>query len=721
MNYDEFLERAAQIQALPDEEQKKFYAECLENEQDFSSVRVHASYSYGALFFWEGNFRKTIDIVEPVVMNYQSFPFSKKLIGCFNLLATAMHCETEYVGARFVYGVALQIAQEHHTEGLYAREYNNIASVFVMEQNYEEALRYLKKAEEALPVSEEPMGAYIYLNETVALQKLNRLPEALRAYETATGSYEAMEILPDDTLLCGLSLYYSLGNTRKYEEIKQQALERLDDMHASEAMETCQNLFECGMDAGDENLVAAIFRTMDWYMEKHPREIKVGRTMAELKYAYAEKKRDTEAMLEALRLEKEYEDRVIAQIEQDRVSSLAKYFQINTELQRALESKEKASQAKTQFLSSMSHDIRTPLNGIIGLLKVDEAHADDQQMVKKNRAKMQIAADHLLSLVNDVLDMSKIEDGNVVLSHESVDFSEMHREIMSIIEPAAVESGVKICLEEKTAGFKPYVYGSPNHLRQIFLNIYSNCIKYNHIGGKVTTVVELTQVSQCACTYRWTISDTGIGMSKAFLDHIFEPFVQERSDARSTYNGSGLGMSIAKSLVEQMGGTISVSSEVGKGSTFVITIPFEIAPAPETKKFSPTASVSIQGLNLLLVEDNELNADIAQILLTDRGAKVTLVRDGKQALDRFAQLAPGTFDAILMDVMMPVMDGLTATRAIRALHRPDAQTIPIIAMTANAYAEDAKACLEAGMNAHIGKPLDIDKVTETVAECCAKK
>lgn len=170
-----------------------------------------------------------------------------------------------------------------------------------------------------------------------------------------------------------------------------------------------------------------------------------------------------------------------------------------------------------------------------------------------------------------------------------------------------------------------------------------------------------------------------------------------------------------------MGGTISVSSEVGEGATFVITIPFEIAPAPETKKFSPTASVSIQGLNLLLVEDNELNADIAQILLTDRGAKVTLVRDGKQALDRFAQLVPGTFDAILMDVMMPVMDGLTATRAIRALHRPDAQTIPIIAMTANAYAEDAKACLEAGMNAHIGKPLDIDKVTETVAECCAKK
>lgn len=248
-----------------------------------------------------------------------------------------------------------------------------------------------------------------------------------------------------------------------------------------------------------------------------------------------------------MRLEKEYEDRVIAQIEQDRVSPLAKYFQINTELQRALESKEKASQAKTQFLSSMSHDIRTPFNGIIGLLKVDEAHADDQQMVKKNRAKMQIAADHLLSLVNDVLDMSKIEDGNVVLSHESVDFSEMHREIMSIIEPAAVESGVKICLEEKTDGFKPYVYGSPNHLRQIFLDIYSNCIKYNHIGGKVTTVVELTQVSQCACTYRWTISDTGIGMSKAFLDHIFEPFVQERSDARSTYNGSGLGMSIAKS------------------------------------------------------------------------------------------------------------------------------------------------------------------------------
>ena len=211
---------------------------------------------------------------------------------------------------------------------------------------------------------------------------------------------------------------------------------------------------------------------------------------------------------------------------------------------------------------------------------------------------------------NGTANMNKIEDGNVVLAHEIVDFSQMYQEIMSIIEPTAAESGVRLSWARQPPA-APYVYGSPKHLRRIFLNIYGNCIKYNQLGGNVTTVVEIPQATETACTYRWTISDTGIGMSKDFLEHIFEPFVQERDDARSTYQGSGLGMSIAKGLVEQMGGTITVSSEEGKGSTFIVTIPFEISPAPEPCLQQRTPRPSIQGYHLLLVEDNNLNADIA--------------------------------------------------------------------------------------------------------------
>ena len=259
-------------------------------------------------------------------------------------------------------------------------------------------------------------------------------------------------------------------------------------------------------------------------------------------------------------------------------------------------------------------------------------------------------------------------------------------------------------------------------MRQIFLNIYGNCIKYTRPGGKITTIVETVPAEEGRCAYRWTITDTGVGMSEEFLQRIFEPFAQEKNDARSVYQGTGLGMSIVKSLVDKMGGTIEVSSQVGVGSTFVITIPFEIAPAPAEKAApAPAAEGSIRGLHLLLAEDNDLNAEIAQTLLEDEGAEVTLVTDGKQAVERFQSEPSGTFDAILMDIMMPVMDGLAATRAIRALDRPDAKTIPVLAMTANAFDEDAKKCLEAGMNAHLAKPLEMKKLIETLSGCCGTK
>ena len=350
-------------------------------------------------------------------------------------------------------------------------------------------------------------------------------------------------------------------------------------------------------------------------------------------------------------------------------------------------------------------------------------HFDDTELVRANHEKMITSANHLLSLINDVLEMSKLEDGKMVLTREYISLVELTRDIVNIIGDRAAEAGIQWNYEKgKSVIPYPYIYGSPVHLRQIFLNIYGNCIKYNHPGGSITTIVDTMGDKDGICTYRWTITDTGVGMSQEFLQHIFEPFAQERSDARSIYQGTGLGMSIVKSLVDKMGGRITVTSKEGVGTTFVVELPFEIAPLPENRPVqAPAPQGNIRGLRLLLAEDNELNAEIAETLLADEGAAITIVSDGQQAVDMFCENPPETFDAILMDIMMPHMDGLAATRVIRAMERPDAKRIPIIAMTANAFEEDAQKCREAGMNAHLSKPLQMKKVVAVIARCCGRE
>lgn len=387
-------------------------------------------------------------------------------------------------------------------------------------------------------------------------------------------------------------------------------------------------------------------------------------------------------------------------------------------LRQAAVAAEAANRAKSSFLFNMSHDIRTPLNGIIGLLKIDKAHFDDFELVKNNHEKMLVAADHLLSLINNILQMSKLEDGTIQLSHEIVDLAELSDEVGTIIKVRTVEKGISFKIGNQELPV-PYVYGSPSHLRQIFLNVYGNCIKYNKIDGSLKTSMECLGIEGNIVTYRWHISDTGIGMSEEFLNHIYEPFVQENSDDRSEYHGTGLGMAIVKNLIEKMNGTIEIDSKKGIGTTFIITLPFEIAEKPEKDiNVKETKSANIEGLHLLLVEDNELNAEIAATILKDHGAEITIVTDGLQAVKMFEECEPGSFDAILMDVMMPVMNGLTATQRIREMERPDAKAIPIIAMTANAFKEDAQRCIEAGMNAHLAKPLHIKEVISTIAHFC---
>ena len=392
-------------------------------------------------------------------------------------------------------------------------------------------------------------------------------------------------------------------------------------------------------------------------------------------------------------------------------------------LQKAAVAANAANRAKSTFLFNMSHDIRTPLNGIMGLLKIDKDHFEDRELVRANHDKMLVAADHLLSLINDVLEVSKLEDGNIELAHQLMSLADVSQEVGTIIGERTAEVGIRFEFQAQELPVV-WVYGSPLHLRQIFLNIYGNCIKYNREGGSVTTQVQCLGAAHGRVTYRWTISDTGVGMSQEFLKRIFEPFAQERADARSVYQGTGLGMTIVRGLVEKMNGTIEVTSREGEGSTFVITLPFEIAPEQQPERPDESAAEeakSIRGLCLLLVEDNDLNAEIAQTMLEDEGAQVTVAENGKRAVERFQSSLPGTFDAILMDVMMPVMDGLTATRAIRALDRPDAATVPILAMTANAFKENAEKCFAAGMNAHLTKPLRPEEMVRAIARCCDKE
>lgn len=395
----------------------------------------------------------------------------------------------------------------------------------------------------------------------------------------------------------------------------------------------------------------------------------------------------------------------------DAVKNQARQQQV---LEQALERADRASKVKTDFLHRMSHDMRTPLNSILCLLQLCERNDDDEALLHENHEKIRTAARHLLSLIDDTLQASKLGEGKLELACEPVDLVRLQADVADIMQLLAADAGVSMEGHQREEGIAHrYVLGSELYLRQIFLNIYSNCVKYNRRGGKVITHVVSNEQPDGKILVRWEIADTGIGMSQEFLEHVFEPFAREEN-AGNGVGGTGLGMPIVKQLVELMGGTIKVSSKLNVGSTFVISIPFDPTPAPrETEQIA--SGSALQGRRLLLVEDNDLNAEIAATLLENDGAYVSIAGDGAQALEAFAKSPAGTFDAILMDVMMPKMDGLAATKAIRALNRPDAARIPIIAMTGNAFQEDVRECLDAGMNAHIAKPFDVANAERVIA------
>ena len=383
---------------------------------------------------------------------------------------------------------------------------------------------------------------------------------------------------------------------------------------------------------------------------------------------------------------------------------------------------QQANDAKTEFLHRISHDIRTPINGIQGMLRIAEYYGDDPVKRKQCRDKIWSASNYLLDLVNDVLDMSKLESGNLKLEMQPFNMNELLDQINPIMEAQTVERGIQYEVVRNPRTHLELV-GSTLYIRQILLNIAGNALKYNRPGGFIKVACRELSSTEDTALYQFVCEDSGQGMSKEFQKRMFEPFTQENSDARTNYQGTGLGLAITKGLIDQMGGTIEVQSEKGVGSTFTVNLPLAINKAAVTAvrpSDSPAQDI-LRGTTILLVEDNALNAEVAEFLLERAGASVLKAWNGQEGVEQFLRSSPGEIDAILMDVMMPVLDGLSAARRLRALDRPDAKTIPIVAMTANAFVDDMEKTREAGMNAHLSKPLDSEKLLTVLAKLIQKE
>lgn len=390
-------------------------------------------------------------------------------------------------------------------------------------------------------------------------------------------------------------------------------------------------------------------------------------------------------------------------------------------LAKAAREASSANSAKTEFLRRMSHDLRTPINGIRGMVEVGDANADNLQKQTECRSKIWTASGLLLDLANEALDMSRLESGQVDLNLVPTDMVALNREVCDILERQAEERLVTIICDQRTLDH-PYARVSVTHLKRLLLNIAGNAVKYNRQGGYVRLTCREVEPVDGVPVYEYTIVDNGIGMSEEFQQHLYEPFCREEQQVEGASSGTGLGAPVAKQLVELMGGTMNFTSTLGQGTTFTIRLPFEKckrSEIPQAVHVDAGDDDALQGLRVLLVEDNDLNAEIAQFTLDRAGAVVTHVKDGESAVETFAASAPHEYDVVLMDIMMPGIDGLEATRQIRALDREDAATTPIIAVSANAFADDRRLSREAGMNAHLSKPVSSQELVEALAHIAA--
>lgn len=425
--------------------------------------------------------------------------------------------------------------------------------------------------------------------------------------------------------------------------------------------------------------------------------------------------------MEAVATEKDLTKKKLLKKLKQREEKIHELQKKNELLKREAELSEKANKTKSEFLSHMSHDIRTPINGIVGMTNIAINHIDDSDRVLECLKKIDSSSRHLISLVNDVLDMSRIESGRTVINHEPMDMRKLLDDCAQVTEGLLANRSVELIREFDVFKY-PFLLGDELHLRQILINILGNAVKFTPDGGKIYFQVKENRDGKEKAVYRFVIEDTGIGMKQSFLKVIWDSFSQENNGNYCECKGTGLGMSITKKLVDLMHGSITAESKMGVGSCFTVELTFDVCPKTKGKTVSREDNrICLKGKKILLVEDVELNMEIVQIMLEEEGIGVVTAENGQRAVNIFSNSPENSLDAILMDIRMPVMDGLTATRAIRELPRADAAEIPIIAMTADAYEEDIRKALDAGMNAHLAKPVSPDKLFQKLRTFCSEK
>ena len=714
MNYEAFLAETERISTLPEREQLNFYTDIMNQETGKTKVAMMACFYKALLYYHAGDYLTAKEILEPLIIDYQSYEYMPELISCFNLMGVIAYCEGEYILTRYFFKRGLKIAENHKEKSRYSYEYNNIALTYIAQQDYVKALGYILMADQYLGDSDEKMGAYVYLNMASIYHNLSRLRESAEAYNKCVEKYHGYQYVEHDLLICGMLLALKKKNWEQYETFQKKVLDKMDEMYVSEFIDACKAIFDCAMEDKDTALVYGILARMEAYVNLHPDELKVCLKVEEYKYTYAKSIGDKGGMLAALERKDALYAKMIPALETQRSLEFERYFEVNRKLQQSVENETRANQVKTEFLANMSHDIRTPINGIMGMLTMIANERSDQEKVDECIGKIGACTKHLLSLVNDVLDMTKLETDAVVLEQEPFNLDQVCVETMEMIEFQAVEAGLHVYAEHDNV-LDVNLIGSPLQLKKILVNLYGNSIKYNKPQGAIYTSLRELERSETSVSYEFKIRDTGIGMTKEFIEtRLYEPFIQGENAGRSQYGGTGLGMSIVKQLVERMHGSIQVESTPGVETCFTVILPFAIDPNPPQRR-KRLENADISGKRILVVEDNELNMEIAEYILKEAGASVEKAENGKVALEQYQISEEGYYDAILMDLMMPVMDGYEAARQIRSSDRADAKTIPIVAMSANAYMEEVKKCLAAGMNEHVSKPVFKDTLLSALA------
>lgn len=705
MNYADFKEKLEQIKDLSGEDRIDFYSNILSSEDNDDNVVVNATFYLGREYFLVGEFNKAKETLLSVTMKYQSYPYSNELVSCFNLSGIMAYYEGCYVLSRFYYDMAIKVSLDNNDKGRLANEYNNMAIDYMCEEDHEMALDCILKARDCLPYAEHSFGAYVYANLAEIYVKLGRVKEAYEAYNIGLDEYNGMELIEKDNICTGMEIFIRSGEFDKYEEYKDRLIKLFGSLDAPGFINAMFTLFDCSLYIDDYNSCFDNLDSMDEYLRAHDDNTRIALMVEKRRYALGKKVNDKDLMLRALEKRDEYHEKLLVQSQVETGKGIDRYFDISKKLQNAYNNELKANRAKTEFLSNMSHDIRTPINGILGMLQIIKSNPSDKNRVNDAFDKIWSSGEHLLDLVNDILDMSKLELGSVVIEdNKEFDLVKLLARVNAICHAQAETNRISVNQERNIVHSK--LIGSPLHLEKILINLFSNAVKYNKPEGSIYTCVNEIKQEDGMAYYEFIIRDTGIGMEKEFMKtKLFKAFT--RVNGGNTKNSSGLGMAIVYEIINKMGGSILVESELGKGSEFKVTLPFKIDDNYIEDKNSNNQIKDLKNLSVLVVEDNDINLEIVTFMLENYKAKVFAANDGLKAVDAVKEKK---FDFILMDLTMPNMDGYEATKAIRAL----GINTPIIAMSANAFAQDVKKCMDVGMNGHISKPLYMEDLIKKI-------